>query len=83
MKRIDDLEFRWSTTNDKYELVKWLKEDNQKYCIVIAFFDKTCEGCEIRFIGKRPFNVENNKLVWAMLKYGQTIVDAEVELDSK
>ena len=82
MKRIDDLEFRWSGTNDKYELIQWFKEGDKSFCMVIAFFDKTCDGCEIRLIGKRPFNVENNELVWAMFKYGQAIVDAEIILEN-
>jgi hypothetical protein len=83
MRRIDDLEFRWSKFNQKYELLRWFEPEKgeKEYCIVIAFFDKTSDGCEIRFVGKRPFEVEKDETVWSMLKYGQAIVDAECSLD--
>ena len=81
MKRIDNLEFRYSGTNEKYELVRWIDSDPKEYCIVIAFFNKESEGCSIEFIGGRPFDTGNKELVWSMLSYGQSIVDAEYELE--
>ena len=81
MKTIFDLEFRFSIANNKYELVRWFKDVNKRYCIVIAFFNKTSEGCDIEFIGKRPFETESDESVWALLKYGQSIVDAEIKLE--
>ena len=100
MKRIKDLEFRWSKHNKKYELVKWIlndptdhsvvytedgpkrKGDIKEYCYVIAFFDKGKEGCDIRFIGDRPFSPDINHVVmWELMRYGQQIVDAEVALE--
>ena len=81
-KRIEDIEFRWSDINQKHELIQWSQTiSTEEYCIVIAFFDLGSEGCEIRFIGDRPFITGNSELVWNMLKYGQAIVDAIFELN--
>lgn len=83
-KRIDNLEFRWSGTNQSHELVQWIKRDGSgDFCIVVAFFRIESEGCDISFVGRRPFDVENNDLVWAMLKYGQSVVDALVILQEE
>ena len=83
-KRIENIEFRWSEINQKHELVQWLQTDSaESFCIVIAFFDLGSEGSEIRFIGDRPFTTENSELVWDMLRYGQSIVDAIFELNDR
>lgn len=82
MKRINDLEIRYSNFNKMYELVQWnKKETGEEYCFVIAFFRKGKEGCNIEFIGNRPFLNDNSELVWTMLKYGQSVVDAEFNLE--
>lgn len=83
-KRINDLEFRWSDINQKYELVRWQKDnDGKEFCYVLVFFDKNIgEGeCDVRFIGSRPFNYPNTELLWSMLKYGVAIANAEIELE--
>ena len=83
-KRIENIEFRWSETNNAYELVQWLIGSFGKdYCIVIAFFDLGDEGCDIRFVGDRPFTTGNKNLVWNMLRYGQSIVDTVFELEEE
>ena len=80
-KRIYDIEFRWSPSSNIHELVQWFEgEDYPEYCIVIAFFDEGSEGCDIRFVGDRPFNTGESETVWKMLRYGQSIVDAAVNL---
>ena len=54
--RFRDTEFRWSKCNNKYELVKWYKDCNQKeLCYVLAFFDETKEGYDMRTVGDRFF----------------------------
>jgi 5S rRNA maturation endonuclease (ribonuclease M5) len=58
--RFRNIEFRWSEINNKYELVKWYKveEDGceeREYCYVIAFFDKDKEGYNLRTIENRFF----------------------------
>jgi hypothetical protein len=58
--RFRNIEFRWSTCNNKYELVKWYKAEvdgceEREYCYVVAFFDKGKEGYDLRTVGNRFF----------------------------
>ena len=53
--RFRNIEFRWSTYNKKHELVKWYKVEERNYCYVVAFFDKTNEGYDMRTISSRFF----------------------------
>ena len=54
--RFRNVEFLWSKTNNKYELVKWYKDSNDKeMCYVLAFFDETKEGYDMRTVGDRFF----------------------------
>jgi hypothetical protein len=58
--RFRNIEFRWSETNKKYELVKWCKSkvdgcEERDYCYVVAFFDKDKEGYNMRTISSRFF----------------------------
>jgi len=55
--RYNKIEFRWSKTNNKYELVKWYEEDDGvECCYVIAFFEKHDEGYDVRTVGNRFFD---------------------------
>jgi len=84
MKRVEDLEVRWSDTNRSYELVQWVQYeeglmdipnalDANEYCFVIAFFREGSEGCNIEFVGDRPFRYENRDRLWELMRYGQRI----------
>jgi len=53
--RFRDVEFRWSKFNNKYELVKWNQPPHDNTCYVIAFFDETKEGYDMRTVGDRFF----------------------------
>jgi hypothetical protein len=59
--RFRNIEFRWSTCNKKYELIRWYKAEvdgceEREYCYVVAFFDKDKEGYyDLRTIGNRFF----------------------------
>jgi hypothetical protein len=53
--RFRNIEFRWSTYNKKHELVKWYKVEERNYCYVVALFDKTKEGYDMRTISSRFF----------------------------
>lgn len=65
--RFRDVEFRWSSINKKYELVKWYTNNGGgEYCYVIAFFDETKEGCNMRTIGSRFFE---DKDAWFVGKH--------------
>lgn len=65
--RFRDIEFRWCKINNKYELVKWYKDCNQKeLCYVLAFFDETKEGYDMRTVGDRFFE---DKDAWIVGKH--------------
>ena len=52
--RINQIEFRWSPTNNKYELLKWhSRQEGGEFCCVIAFFDYQREGFDMRTVGRR------------------------------
>ena len=53
--RFRNIEFRWSTYNKKHELVKWYKTEERNYCYVVAFFDKTNSGWDMRTVSSRFF----------------------------
>ena len=53
--RFRNIEFRWSTYNKKYELIRWYKAEDRKYCYVVALFDKTNSGWDMRTISSRFF----------------------------
>jgi hypothetical protein len=77
--RFRNIEFRWSTCNKKYELVKWYKDCNQKeLCYVVAFFDKGKEGYDMRTIGDRFFE---DKDAWVVGKYALGFLNAVFEIE--
>lgn len=77
--RFRDIEFRWSETNNKYELVKWYKDCNQKeLCYVIAFFDKDKEGYDMRTISSRFFE---DKDAWVVGKYALEFLNAIFQIE--
>jgi len=55
--RVQAIEFRWSPDNRKYELVQWFEGAAAKpYCIVVAFFEYSKEGFDLRTVGRRYQN---------------------------
>ena len=69
--RIGNVELRnyksWSVykndndVSDKYEFVKWeCNSDNTEYCYVLAFADKSGDGYNIRSVGMRPWELDEN-----------------------
>jgi len=78
--RFRNIEFRWSETNKKYELIQWYKDCNHKeFCCVIAFFDKVKEGYDMRTIGNRFFE---DKDAWVVGKYGLEFLNAIFEIEN-
>jgi len=82
--RFRNIEFRWSKINNKYELVSWysnldwqIKEtgtyEQKEFCCVVAFFDKTKEGYDMRTVGNRFFEDKN---AWVVGKYGLQFLNA-------
>lgn len=92
MKRIQNLEFRWTRSygsqEQRYpEIVCWFPcSDNQEEtCYTLLFWVRGSEGWDIQFVGDRPF--EQNRfdpdILWTLMRFGQEIVSAHYELDSK
>ena len=64
--RFRDVEFRWCKVNNKYELVKWNNPPHDNTCYVLAFFDETKEGYDMRTVGDRFFE---DKDAWFVGKH--------------
>ena len=80
--RFRNIEFRWSTCNNKYELVKWYQSNGsgQENCYVIAFFDKDKEGYDMRTIGDRFFE---HKDAWVVGKYALEFLNAIFDIEKE
>ena len=81
--RIKDLEFRINDENRSPEIVKWYKRDGEEreLCYTLMFFQKDSEGYNASFISYRPFEVEEPKLLWELMKYAQRVLDARFEFE--
>lgn len=65
--RAGAIEFRWSDTNQKYELLQWYpRQEGGEYSCVIAFFGKSKEGFEMLPLGRRYQN--------ALVDYTQEVI---------
>jgi hypothetical protein len=76
--RFRNIEFRWSTYNKKHELVKWYKSEERNYCYVVAFFDKTNEGYDMRTISSRFFE---DKDAFVVGKYAIEFLNETFEIE--
>ena len=68
--RKDDLEFRWSSCNGKFEIVKWFhkqdpkdEDDLKEWCIMVAsFVNVNSEGeCDLQWCGRRPMELNKGE----------------------
>jgi hypothetical protein len=82
-----NIEFRWSETNNKYELIQWYRASQIKEtgtyefkdcCFVIAFFDKGKEGYDMRTIGDRFFS---DKDAWVVGKHAIQFLNAIFQIE--
>ena len=74
-----NVEFRWSKFNEKYELVKWYKNDiGGVNCYTLALFEKGKEGWDMRTVGDRFFE---DKDAWVVGKYGLEFLNAIFEIE--
>lgn len=71
--RFRDIEFRWSKCNNKYELVKWNNPPHDNTCYVLAFFDETKEGYDMKTVGDRFFS---DKDAWIVGKHAIEFLNA-------
>ena len=72
--RFRKVEFRWSKYNNKYELVRWYEDSlDKEYCYVIAFFDETKDGYDMRTVSDRFFE---DKDAWIVGKHAIEFLNA-------
>ena len=71
--RFRDVEFRWCKGNNKYELIKWNNPPHENTCYVLAFFDETKEGYDMRTVGDRFFE---DKDAWIVGKHAIEFLNA-------
>lgn len=79
--RFRDVEFRWSKCNNKYELVKWYKskiDEDKELCYVVAFFDETKDGYNMRTISSRFFE---DKDAFVVGKYAIEFLNAIFQIE--
>lgn len=80
-KRIGNLKIQ-QTQDQRVSLVRYFSDDPDSTCYVLAWWVKGKEGYTLEFIGDRPFHTEVDKdLFWEMVKFGQSYLDAEFELE--
>lgn len=80
--RVKNLEFR--RLEGRYpEIVSWFDSNGStiigEHCYTLLWYLKNKEGYYIQFIGDRPLVYEDQDLLWKMMKYGQKVLDAELE----
>ena len=76
--RFRNIEFRWNTYDNKHELVKWYKVEERNYCYVVAFFDKTNSGWDMRTVGDRFFE---DKDAFVVGKYAIEFLNETFEIE--
>jgi hypothetical protein len=76
--RFRNVEFRWSKSNNKYELVRWRQNPNSETCCVVAFFNKSTEGYDMETIGNRFFE---DKDAFVVAKYGLEFLNAIFQIE--
>ena len=78
--RFRNVEFRWCKFNNKYELVRWHRDNGseKEYCYVIAFFDKDKECYNMRTISSRFFE---DKYAFVVGKYAIEFLNETFEIE--
>jgi len=85
-RRSGNIEFRYSNTNDRYELVEWHHRKIGavlNYCLTIASFEKSSEGYDMATVGERYQRSleDNHAVVIALTKYAFATLSARFSLD--
>lgn len=85
--RIGDLEFRRNDGMTRgAEIVVWHPYEGKdltsikEFCYTLLWWKDHGEGPYIEFVGDRPLMYHNKDALFAMMVYGQTILDAEDQL---
>ena len=62
------------------EIVKWTTVAGQETRYTLLWYRKYGEGYRIEFVGDRPLQEEHQEELFELMRYGQTVLDAEVKL---
>jgi hypothetical protein len=63
------------------EVVEWFPKDGGgEYCYTLAYWNKTPEGFELKFVGDRPFRCESSTVFWDLAKELQGYLDEQFSL---
>ena len=77
--RFRNVEFRWCKFNEKYELVKWYKNNiGGINCYTLALFEKGKEGWDMRTIGDRFFE---DKDAWVVGKSAMSFLQDTFQIE--
>jgi hypothetical protein len=81
--RIADLEFR-HTEQRRPEIVAWNSPKAEpEYCYTLLWWRRDAEGWQCEFVGRRPFDFSDQGKLWALMCYGQDVLDALYKLDHR
>tara|TARA_R110000868_G_scaffold191533_2_gene435709 strand:+ start:527 stop:781 length:255 start_codon:yes stop_codon:yes gene_type:complete len=79
--KLKNLEFRHSEGRSA-EIVQWnTTNKGEQFCFTLLFYEHESEGYEIRFVGDRPLQYDDEETMFAMMKYGQTVMDAKWKVE--
>lgn len=82
-KRINDIEFRWGNGGNP-EIVQWDTDRNGKdYCFTLLCFSKDKEGYYVKFVGDRTLNYHDTEILWKLMRYGNSVYNATLELEEE
>lgn len=80
--RIGNLEFRRLREGRPAEIVRWcINGDGTEYCYTLLWYQQGGEGFYVEFVGRRPFDEGIDDTLWALMQYGQDVLDAEFKLE--
>lgn len=79
--RINNLEFRRNREGRSPEIVKWcVNNTGAEHCFTLLWYIKYEEGWQIQFVGPRPLYEAEPVELFELMRYGQTVLDAETKL---
>ena len=83
-KRIGNLEFRCNKEGRPAEIVCWQPDQNGKeFCYTLLWYKRNSEGYYIEFVGQRPLDHGFDGGLWALMQYGQEVLNAEFKLEEQ
>ena len=79
--RVENLEFIRNPNSERGpEIIQWGMHDGAPIRFTILFWRKDREGWHIEFVGSRPLEVDDQDVLFKIMRYGQAVLDAEFQL---